>query len=151
MDFSVNRSRRGMMKAGLVALGASGLAACGATPTAQVIKEVVTQVVEREVTVIVEGTSQVVKETVIVEGTPQIVKETVVVPAAGELAELRWVCYDAKEPRNTQFRSMATSFSEQNPNINVTFEIRPGEGFWDKLQTEFAGGTSPDVTINQFN
>ena len=40
---------------------------------------------------------------------------------------------------------------EAQPNINVIWEWRPGDGFWDKLQTEFAAGVAPDVTVNQMN
>ena len=33
----------------------------------------------------------------------------------------------------------------------VTLEFRPGEEYWDKLQTEYAGGQAPDITVNQSN
>lgn len=125
-------SRRSLLKFGVGIAGMSSLAACA--PAAA------PQVVEKEVTVIVEGTPQV-----------QVVKETVVVQAEAAPVELRWACYDLREARNKTIADCKDAFEAQNPGIKVVIETRPGDGYWDKLQTEFAGGTSPDVTINQYN
>jgi multiple sugar transport system substrate-binding protein len=145
-------SRRNLIKLGAGALGAAGLAACGATPTPQVIKEVVTQVVEKEVTKIVEGTPQVVKETVVVENTV-VVKETSVVEvtAAAAPVEIRVAFYVMGDSWMANAAEAIKDFEGKNPNVKVTMEWRPGDGFWTKLQTEFAGGVAPDVSVNQMD
>jgi multiple sugar transport system substrate-binding protein len=145
-------SRRNLIKLGAGALGAAGLAACGATPTPQVIKEVVTQVVEKEVTKIVEGTPQVVKETVVVESTV-VVKETSVVEvtAAAAPVEIRVAFYVMGDSWMANAAEAIKDFEGKNPNVKVTMEWRPGDGFWTKLQTEFAGGVAPDVSVNQMD
>jgi multiple sugar transport system substrate-binding protein len=137
--------RRKILMVSGVALGLAGLAACGATPTPQVVKEVVTSVVEKEVTKIVEGTPQVVKETVVVE------KQVTAQAAPPKAVEIRWACYALGEARQKAGQACADDFMAKNPNVKVALEWRPGQGYWDKLQTEFAGGTAPDVTINQMD
>jgi ABC-type glycerol-3-phosphate transport system substrate-binding protein len=141
-------SRRSLLLFGAGALGAAGLAACGATPTPQVIKEVVTQVVEKEVTKIVEGTPQVVKETVVVENTV-VVEKTVPVTLAPTPTEVRIACYTISDSWNKTVEGVYAAFMEKNPSIKVKNEWRPGQDYWTKIQTEFAAGTAPDVTVNQ--
>jgi multiple sugar transport system substrate-binding protein len=33
----------------------------------------------------------------------------------------------------------------------VNLEFRPADQYWDKIQTEFAGGQAPDITLNQID
>lgn len=128
-------SRRSLLKVGIGALGAASLAACqAATP------QVVEQVVEKEVTVIVEGTPQVVKETVVVE-----------VPASAEPVEIRIAFYVMGDSWMANAMEASNDFESKNPNIKTAWEWRPGGEYWTKLQTEFAGGVAPDVTVNQMN
>ncbi len=129
-------TRRRLLKAGIGALGAGALAACQPAATPQVI--------EKEVTKIVEGTPQIVKETVVVE-------KTLVVEAGQKPVEIRWACYALGEQREKTAQECADDLMQKNPNVKVSIEWRPGMGYWDKLQTEFAAGTAPDVTINQMN
>jgi multiple sugar transport system substrate-binding protein len=42
--------------------------------------------------------------------------------------------------------SLINQFMETTPGIKVTVEHRPADQYWDKLQTEFAGGQAPDVS-----
>jgi multiple sugar transport system substrate-binding protein len=42
--------------------------------------------------------------------------------------------------------SLVNQFMEATPGIKVTVEHRPADQYWDKLQTEFAGGQAPDVS-----
>lgn len=137
MSASVKRlSRRGMLKVGAGLLGAGALSACQPVATPQVIEKVVTQIVE--------GTPQVVKETVIVE-------KTVEVPVGAGPVEIRGACYSMGDAWMANMDSIVADFSTANPDVKVKWEWRPGQGFWEKLQTEFAGGTAPDVCINQVN
>ncbi len=128
-------SRRGLLKVGIGALGAATLAACqAATP------QVVEQVVEKEITVIVEGTPKVVKETVVIE-----------VPASAEPVEIRVAMYVMGESWMANAEECASDFSSKNPNVKIVWDWRPGDDYWTKLQTEFAGAVAPDITVNNMN
>lgn len=145
-------SRRDLLKVGAAAIGAAGLSACATTATPQVIKEVVTQIVEKEVTKIVEGTPQIVKETVVVESTVVVEKETIVeVTAAAAPVDVRIACYIMGESWMANANEAFNDFMSKNPGINVVPEWRPGDEYWTKLQTEFAGGTAPDISVNQMD
>ncbi len=69
-------------------------------------------------------------------------------PAAGEV---RLAFYNISEDWNKTLEEALNSFEQANPNIKVNLEIRPIDAYWDKLQTEFAAGTAPDITVNQTN
>lgn len=45
-----------------------------------------------------------------------------------------------------QLEKVVAGFAEANPSIKVNLEHRPGDQYWDKLQTEYAGGQAADVT-----
>jgi multiple sugar transport system substrate-binding protein len=47
---------------------------------------------------------------------------------------------------DAQLESLINQFMEATPGIKVTVEHRPGEEYWAKLQTEYAGGQAPDVS-----
>ncbi|NPV09198.1 MAG: sugar ABC transporter substrate-binding protein [Anaerolineae bacterium] len=130
MESAKMYSRRRALKIGVGMLGLGGLAACAPAATPQVV--------EREVTVIVQGT-------------PQIVKETVVVPAAAGPVKIRWAVKTWDEMRMKVIDDCAQEVMKLDPGIEVVVEPRPGQGYWEKLQTEFAGGVAPDVTYNQMN
>ena len=133
-------SRRNLLKLGAGLLGAAGLAACQPAATPQVIEKVVTQVVEKEVTKIVEGTPQIIRETVVVEK-----------PAEVGPVEIRIACYTMGESWMKNAEECYADFMSKNPNIKVVAEWRPGAEYWTKLQTEFAAGTAPDISVNQMN
>jgi multiple sugar transport system substrate-binding protein len=53
-----------------------------------------------------------------------------------------------EEQRVAYDRSLA-EFSKVHPDINVDFQTLGWDEYWSKIQTEFAGGTGPDVFMNQ--
>ena len=42
-------------------------------------------------------------------------------------------------------QEIADDFHAENPNVNVTVTVSDWDTYWDKLQTQLAGGTPPDV------
>jgi multiple sugar transport system substrate-binding protein len=70
--------------------------------------------------------------------------------ATGPL-EIRLASYGLGDAWNKALEDTLTPFMEANPDISVKIEFRPIDGYWDKLQTEYAGGNAPDITINQMN
>ena len=72
-------------------------------------------------------------------------------PAAAEPVEVRLASYGLGDAWNKALEDTLKPFEEANPNIKVKIEFRPIDGFWDKLQTEYAGNTAPDIAINQMN
>lgn len=71
--------------------------------------------------------------------------------SAAETVEIRLASYGLGDAWNNNLEKTIDGFREANPNIQVTVEFRPIDAYWDKLQTEFAAGTAPDVTINQMD
>jgi multiple sugar transport system substrate-binding protein len=47
---------------------------------------------------------------------------------------------------DAQLETLINQFMEATPGITVTVEHRPADQYWDKLQTEYAGGQAPDVS-----
>jgi multiple sugar transport system substrate-binding protein len=43
------------------------------------------------------------------------------------------------------YQKIVDAFMKENPNIKVEIQVTPWGNFWDKLFTEIAGGTAPDV------
>jgi multiple sugar transport system substrate-binding protein len=68
-------------------------------------------------------------------------------PAAapsGEQVNLTFSVWgDPEELRILQ--EIADAFHEENPNVSVTVTVSDWDTYWDKLQTQLAGGTPPDV------
>lgn len=71
--------------------------------------------------------------------------------SGAEMVEIRLASYGLGDAWNNTLEQTIDGFREQNPNISVKVEFRPIDAYWDKLQTEFAAGTAPDITINQMN
>jgi multiple sugar transport system substrate-binding protein len=65
--------------------------------------------------------------------------------------EIRLASYGLGDAWNQALEDTLEPFRAENPNIQVTIEFRPIDGYWDKLQTEYAAGNAPDITINQMN
>lgn len=78
-------------------------------------------------------------------------------PATGDTGaatgpvEIRLASYGLGDAWNQALEDTLQPFMDENPNIQVKIEFRPIDGYWDKLQTEYAAGTAPDITINQMN
>lgn len=68
-----------------------------------------------------------------------------------EVVEVRLASYGLGDAWNQALEDTLKPFEEDNPNIKVKIEFRPIDGYWDKLQTEYAADTAPDITINQMN
>src|SRR5215203_1725489 len=53
--------------------------------------------------------------------------------------------------RNTNTQAMIDAYTKANP--NVKFDPQPGEfnSYWDKLATQTAGGTAPDIIQMDMN
>ncbi len=70
---------------------------------------------------------------------------------AGGKVAIRLASYGLGDAWNAQLEKTLEGFEAENPGIDVTVEFRPIDAYWDKLQTEYAGSTAPDITINQMN
>jgi multiple sugar transport system substrate-binding protein len=42
-------------------------------------------------------------------------------------------------------QEIADDFTKENPNVNITVNVSDWDTYWDKLQTQLAAGTPPDV------
>jgi len=67
-------------------------------------------------------------------------------PAGGGAAAGLRVAYWSSSPEDhTVFENVFKLFNEKNPNVAVTFDDVPSDGFDTKMQTEIAAGTPPDT------
>lgn len=64
---------------------------------------------------------------------------------------IRLASYGLGDAWNAQLQKTVDGFTAEHPEITVEIEFRPIDAYWDKLQTEFAANTAPDVTINQMD
>jgi multiple sugar transport system substrate-binding protein len=64
--------------------------------------------------------------------------------AGGEKIELR-VMWWGDQKRADMTNQALRKFEEKNPNIKVIGEFAPSSGYFDKLNTQLASGTAPDV------
>ncbi|MDQ1912160.1 extracellular solute-binding protein [Paenibacillus sp. GD4] len=64
--------------------------------------------------------------------------------AGGEKVELR-VMWWGDQKRADMTNQALRKFEEKNPNIKVIGEFAPSSGYFDKLNTQLASGTAPDV------
>ena len=69
----------------------------------------------------------------------------------GGAVTLRLASYGLGDAWNAQLQETVDGFTADHPELVVEIEFRPIDAYWDKLQTEFAAGTAPDVTINQMD
>jgi multiple sugar transport system substrate-binding protein len=64
-----------------------------------------------------------------------------------EIVNLRYMLWDQNQ--KVGFQKSIDEFEKLNPNIKVTIEQYPWDQYWQKLLTQLAGGTAPDVFTNQ--
>lgn len=65
-------------------------------------------------------------------------------PATGEVKQLTFSVWgDPEELKILQ--ELTDDFSKENPNIKITVTVSDWDTYWDKLQTQLAAGTPPDV------
>ncbi len=55
--------------------------------------------------------------------------------------------YQISEDWHAVLKNVLEGFTQANPNIGVNLNIQPGEQYWDKLQTQYAAGNAPDVSL----
>lgn len=55
--------------------------------------------------------------------------------------------YQISDDWHSVLQGVIDGFMAATPGINVELNIQPGEQYWDKLQTQFAGGQAPDVSL----
>ncbi|MGH2534827.1 MAG: ABC transporter substrate-binding protein [Thermomicrobiales bacterium] len=70
---------------------------------------------------------------------------------AQDSVEVRLALYETNDQWAETFGAVIEGFQAATPGVTVKLEYRPGDQYWDKLQTEFAAGTAPDVTVNQMD
>ncbi len=65
-------------------------------------------------------------------------------PKSGAPVELTFSVWG--DPQElTILQSLADDFSKENPNVKITVTVSDWDTYWDKLQTQLAAGTPPDV------
>jgi multiple sugar transport system substrate-binding protein len=70
---------------------------------------------------------------------------------AQETTEVHMIHPTVNEAWDKQLEAVVNAFMAANPTIKVNLEHRPGDQYWDKLQTEYAGGQAADVTSIQMD
>lgn len=70
---------------------------------------------------------------------------------AQDAAEVRIASYTIGEAWDATVQGVIDEFNTLHPEIKVTLEFRPADQYWDKLQTEYAGGQAPDATLINSN
>jgi multiple sugar transport system substrate-binding protein len=65
---------------------------------------------------------------------------------AQDQTEIKLVHPSVNAEWDDQLQNVVNGFMEATPAIKVSVEHRPGDQYWDKLQTEYAAGQTADVT-----
>lgn len=65
--------------------------------------------------------------------------------ASGEQIELRWAMWTGTQEEQEVWETLADMVTEEYPNITVKFETDSFLNYWDKLQSQLASGTAPDI------
>jgi multiple sugar transport system substrate-binding protein len=65
--------------------------------------------------------------------------------AGGQVVNLRAAYWSSSPEDHNVFEAVFKLFNEKNPNIRVTFDDVPSDGFDAKMQTEIAAGTPADT------
>jgi len=135
-----NLTRRQFIAGAAALLGGTVAAACGGTPaptaTPVVITKEVTKVVEKQVTQVVEKpVTQVVEKSV-----EKIVTATPMVTPPATINVMHWYGTAFEQGYKTW-----PTFRAARPNVTLNDLQSPYSGYNDKLFTQLAAGTTPDV------
>jgi multiple sugar transport system substrate-binding protein len=87
-------------------------------------------------------------------GTPLVVGGAAPLPMAARAqakSEIRMATYTISESWDGTIQTLIDEFNAQSSDVTVKLEFRPGDQYWDKIQTEYAGGQAPDITLNQID
>lgn len=60
-----------------------------------------------------------------------------------EMVTLRYMIWDKNQ--EPAYKQIISKFNQANPEINVEIQVVPWGNYWEKLMTDIAGGTAPDV------
>ena len=66
---------------------------------------------------------------------------------AQDKTEIRMATYTISEAWDATIQDVVDTFNAQSADVSVKLEFRPGDQYWDKIQTEYAGGQAPDITL----
>jgi multiple sugar transport system substrate-binding protein len=55
--------------------------------------------------------------------------------------------YQISDDWHATFKKVLAGFTTAHPAIEVKLNIQPSDQYWDKLQTQYAAGQAPDVTL----
>ena len=55
--------------------------------------------------------------------------------------------YQINDNWHATLKKILEGFSQANPNIDVKLNIQPAAQYWDKLQTQYAAGQAPDISL----
>jgi multiple sugar transport system substrate-binding protein len=64
---------------------------------------------------------------------------------AQDQVDLRMTIWSANEAHLAMFNEIAAGFTEMHPNVSVTFDSLPFDGYTTTLTTQIAGGNAPDL------
>jgi multiple sugar transport system substrate-binding protein len=67
--------------------------------------------------------------------------------AAQDKKDVKIISYTVGEAWDAKVTSMIEEFNTTSTLANASIEFRPGDQYWEKLQTEYAGGQAPDITL----
>lgn len=82
--------------------------------------------------------------------TPLVAAGVLALPTTGlaqDKKEVRIASYTVSEAWDAKVAEMIEAFNAESTLATASIEFRPAEQYFDKLQTEFAGGQAPDITL----
>ena len=78
-------------------------------------------------------------------GQPTTAPQAAVKPAASKEMQLRYAMWGDDTLLERERNELIARFEEKNPAIKVKPEVAPFAQYWQRIQTEAAGGTPPDI------
>ncbi|WP_134701314.1 sugar ABC transporter substrate-binding protein [Ammoniphilus sp. YIM 78166] len=66
-----------------------------------------------------------------------------------ENVQLRWMMWTGSDEEKKVWEALAAKVTEKHPEITVKFETDSFPNYWDKLQTQVASGSAPDIISMQ--
>jgi multiple sugar transport system substrate-binding protein len=154
----VNRAkrltRRAVLRVGTAAAAASVLAACGTTPAptpapakpTEAPKPAATTAPAAPAAAATTAPSSAPASGAATKPAAAATTAPAAQPAASGAAVSLRVAYWSSSPEDHNvFENVFKAFNEKNPNIKVTFDDVPSDGFDTKMQTEMAAGTPADA------
>lgn len=66
---------------------------------------------------------------------------------AADVTKIKLNIYQVNNNWHATLKQVLEGFGKTNPGIGVDLNIQPSDQYWDKLQTQYAAGQAPDVTL----